>query len=985
MLNVKNNESGKVEQLQDDSVLPDLVSSGKVSLPNKEFEFQSDDGKKYSVPAKGFLEAVKQGWKYRDNTVKREEDLQAKYGDSTAKALLYGGARGLTFGLSDPLLTSTGIETPEALSEIKKRNSEASIGAEVVGAVAPALFTGGTGTLASMAGKSIPGLTTKIAARAGSRAAQNVASKVAQKAIDLGVAGAVEGGLVGVGQTISEAALGDAEFNAESLLSNVGTGAAVGGLFGGALGAGSEYISKATKFGKKQVTEKLIQQIDGDEAFKAEIRSKIANGEAMEQGILATKDPEIARIISQYPDAPVTPGMESAIKPIKDVEKYLYDAPTLQGESIRKSSKEIESYVDNKIDEIWKGARTASPEETGDLIRQKFLTQINEPWQSGKTYYDDLMGEFGNAPVSQKYRTELSNEIKNSDAFRIGAEGSDIKRVLGIVDDKKAMLASQAEELQLLGLNKRQISTIQKEGGISAKMNTELNNSGVNLKQFNDTMARHAAEMPKTELTLRQVKELQSDVGASMKLAKGSERKLLRQTYDKLRTMQDSIIRETVGDSKAAKKVIAGLDAANADYVRAYKAKDEIADLFGVKGSDFDTVMEKLENMSAIDLEKKFMNIKKTDKANQILDKYPEIGKLVLANRQNALIKKHILQGDVVNYAGIKKDLLKMSNEERAIYFGGSKQQEKRAIDMMTLWEKRPKTMNPSGTDVRRELRDLLSPKTQAQNWVLGELYKGNDSFVGRMINKVMPDLAGVERSANKTKNKISSSISGFIKNSKVGISKSAVEAIPEEKIKKASKVYEDIQSDPGKVVDQFNKNNASLLDSAPETYSALQSKIIAGVQFLQSKSPKIDQDYMFQNREPSRSEVMAFSDYLEAVESPGVIYDQIAKGYINPRTVEALKVVYPKIYQGLVAEFIAKKPKVLSRTQMIEAQKLLGVRVMPAMDKDKFAILQNMTAASQQAGQQTDQMMSPKVASAKEMKSSERNMTGLDAALYRS
>ena len=133
MLNVKNNQTGKVQELSDDSDLPNLVESGKVSLPNQEFEFESTEGEKYAVPANKFLEAVKQGWKYRDNTVKREEEMQAKYGDSTVKALLYGGARGLTFGLSDPLLTATGLETPEALSEIKKRNSEASIGAEVVG------------------------------------------------------------------------------------------------------------------------------------------------------------------------------------------------------------------------------------------------------------------------------------------------------------------------------------------------------------------------------------------------------------------------------------------------------------------------------------------------------------------------------------------------------------------------------------------------------------------------------------------------------------------------------------------------------------------------------------------------------------------------------------------------------------------------------------------------------------------------------------
>jgi len=58
MLNVKNNQTGKVQELSDDSELPNLVESGKVSLPNKEFEFLSPEGEKYTVPAKAFLKLL---------------------------------------------------------------------------------------------------------------------------------------------------------------------------------------------------------------------------------------------------------------------------------------------------------------------------------------------------------------------------------------------------------------------------------------------------------------------------------------------------------------------------------------------------------------------------------------------------------------------------------------------------------------------------------------------------------------------------------------------------------------------------------------------------------------------------------------------------------------------------------------------------------------------------------------------------------------
>jgi len=967
MLQVKNNKTGKVEELADDSALPDMVASGDIQIPNKDYEFESPEGEKYSVGAKGFLDAVNQGWKYRDNTVKREEEMESKYGSQTAKALLYGGARGLTFGLSDVALTKTGIESEEALSEIKSRNEAASVGSEILATVAPVILSGGTSLIAKGASKTLPALIETVAAKAGKRAAENVTSQVAKKALALGVEGAVEGGVVGLGQAISEAALGDAEFNAESVLTKVGTGALTGGFLGGSLGVGGHYGSKAFGAGKKAIQRKLVNQIDGDSAFKKAVIEQLDNADAMDDGLLALKDPEIQRIKEMYPDAPVTKGMESALKPIKNVENYLYDAPTLQGESIRESAKNLSDYVEKNVNDIFSGAKEASKEETGDLIRQTFFTNINEPRQKGAAFYNDMMGEFGGVPVAQRHRTELSNIIKNSDAYRIGSEGSDIKRVLGIVDDQSALLAKHAEDLELLGLNKRQIKEIRKDGGVTAKMNKELNEAGINLKEFNNTLARQAVDLPKTNLTLRQIKNLQQDIQASAKVAKGAERQLLNEASDKLRSMQDSIIRDAVGGKgPAAEQIVKGLDAANKDYVQAYKAKEEIAELFGVKGKDFDSVLEKLESMSALDLEKKFLNIKKSDKANAVLDKYPEIGKLVLANRQASLLKKHMVQGgSEINYTGLKKDLLKMDAEERAIFFGGDAKQEKRMIDMLTLYERRPKTLNPSGTDIRKELREMLSPKNQVQNWMLGEVYKGNDSFFGKMVNKVMPNLSGIENAANSTKNKVSKSIADFIKATKPGVSKGVLEGISEKDIRKASKLYNDVQTNPQSVIDDFNKNNASLMEAAPETYQYAQNKIIAGVQFLQSKSPQVDQEYMYQNREPSRAEMIAFSDYVEAVEDPNMIFKQISEGYINPRTVEALKVVYPKIYQSLVSEFIARKPKILSRTQMTEAQKLLGSRVMPAMDRDKFEILQRMTPESQKAGQLADQQLAPSISTA--------------------
>ena len=1011
MIQVLDNATGEQKTIEDDSVLPDLVASGAVSIPDKEYEFVDDIGKKFAVPAKGFAEAVKAGWKFRDTNTVEDEKLEAKYGNSEGKALGLSLARGLTLGLSDVALEKTGLASEEALREIKNRNPMTSAAGEITGNIAPMFLSGGAGMVgkaavstmlakgaakeaAELAAKkglinsamaySPAGLTAGVAGMAGKRAAQNINSNLVKGVVALTAEGAIEGGVAGLGNVISEVELGNAEFNAETLLANVGTGALIGAGFGAGIAGGTHYISKVSRGAQKQIQEKIIQQIDGDDALKEAARKRFNDADAMEEGILALKDPEIQRIKMEYPEAPITEGMESALKPIKQVEDYLFDAPTLQGEAIRRNAKELEEYVATNVDEIFSGAKVASAEETGDLIRQTFFTKINEPWESGKAFYNDLMGEFGNAPVSQAKRTELSNIIRNSDAFRVGGEGSEIKRVLGIVDDKKELLARHSEELQTLGLNKRQVNEILKSDKISSGLNKELNNAGINLRELNNILARHAKELPAKELTLKQVKSLQKDIGAKIKMTTGEERQLLRETYNQLRTMQDSIIRESVGNSAAAQKIIKGLDAANDDYKRAFAAKDEIAELLGIKGADLDTVLENLEKKSAIDIDKRFLNLKKTDKAFETMNKYPELGKLVLANRQSTLLKKHIVNGGY-NWSGLKKDILKMTDEERALYFGGNKAQEKKLLDMVTLYEKRPKTMNPSGTDVRKEFRDMLSPKKMTQNWILSEVYKGDKSFIGKTINKVMPVLSGVERSANRTKNNISSSVSAFFKAAPVGVAVGTLTSFSDRELKKAEKNYELAQSDPEALLDSFTRKNKDLIEAAPETANALQQRIIAGVQFLQSKTPKRDQTYIGEDLQPSRSELIKFNDYMEAVENPKVIFNQLKEGYINPNSLEVLRTVYPRIHESIQAEVLAKIPKNLTRQQKIQLQPLLGSQITPAMDYKNLMRLQGKTQDSAAATQQASQEMNKvPMGAAQNMKSSERTQTGLAKTLNR-
>ena len=920
----KNKQSGAVEEF-DDSSLPELVKSGQYDVEDRDYEFEDEMGERRKVSSSEVKKAIDLGYRHISDGEKRVEDLKAKYGDSPLKAALLSGSSEATFGIAPKVLEYYNLLDKDEREGLAVANPTANIVGGVTGAVAPIVLSGGYGLVGKVASKLPTAMLAKGAEKVGSRVAQNITSEIAKKAVQFGVEGAVEGAAFGGLSALTEEALGDKEFNAEAVLYKAGLGGMLGAAGGAALGAGSAALSKATKSAQNRVLNTMIDQVDGDEAIKKEVKDRLQSQTNIEEGILSLKDPEIQRLKEKYKDIPLTSGMESALKPVKQIEDYLFDAPSVEGDAIRESAKKITKYVDDQIDSIFVGAKEASPEEAGDLIKQTLFAKVNAPRESGKAVYEEIMNEFGGAPVQRAMRSRVANKIMASDAWRIGKGGPEISRLMGVLGDTE-------------------------------------------------------------ELTLRQVKSLQSDIGASMRMAKSgsAERELLQDMYDQTRMLQENAIRSAVGGTKAGEKVVKALDGANKLYVEAYKAKDEIGEMFGVKARDFDTLLDKLEGISSVELEKKFMNIKYSDKTKQIMNQYPEIGKLVLGVRQNKLIKEATLQDGSINYLSMRKKLQAMPEDERMIYFSGDKKAYDKFIDMTKIFEKRPKTLNPSGTDIRTEVRNMFNPRRLAENYALKQVYKGNDSFVGKMVNKVLPNLAGIEQSSNSVKNSVVASVNGFNRMAVPSIAIGMMAVPSDEKLKKTEKTYKQIMEDPNQYIDKYLEKNRDLFVAAPQTATALQSKVIAAAQFLKSKLPLTTDGYLASERQPSKMELTKFADYVDAVENPKLVLKNIQNGYVSPAQVEALRVVYPKIYSALQAELMNRQKKDMSRTQRSNLQLLLGAKVTPAMSQAGFAMLQGKPQQSGQVQQMQQSTIKPTMTGMKNIDSAGRTASGLDTVLNR-
>lgn len=197
---------------------------------------------------------------------------QKKYGEgwiNSTKAALLGAGEGASFGLSTAGLVGgaklLGLDDPsEAIGEIEKRNPGAHIAGEIGGVLGSSFLPGGglVGGAAKLGNMAAAGAGELGAKAIGALAGEgSTAAKVLGYANQVGssaLGSAIEGSLYsGVGNTVTEAALGDPDLNAEKIMSNFGYGALLGGTIGGAIKAG-EIVVPPVYNAAKNATSSII-------------------------------------------------------------------------------------------------------------------------------------------------------------------------------------------------------------------------------------------------------------------------------------------------------------------------------------------------------------------------------------------------------------------------------------------------------------------------------------------------------------------------------------------------------------------------------------------------------------------------------------------------------------------------------------------------------------------------------------------------------
>lgn len=926
MNRVKSLETGEIVPV-DDAELPSLVTTGKYAIPDGEYDFENQLGERIKVGAADFQTAVESGYKYINESVKREERLDAEFGDSPVRAAAEGVARSLTLGVSDQLFTDK-----EGVRERKERNAIASGLGEGLGIVAPILATGGAAGVARGIGAKIlqktgAGQVARLAAAAGKGAGSLVKNEIGKGAVKLGVEGAIEGALLGVGKTISEDGLGDTEFSAEALMGNVGLGAASGAAFGGIIGATGGVISKIGRGALRKTQLKAIEELDVPAADKAALKEQFELGKKLDTTNELFENPELKQAIQDlgYKAEPTT-SVLSPIESTKRLGTSIADNLSIPGIIERKQLDNFVQETQKKAATFFDSAKDTTPYDLGNRARQEIMGGINERLRPAQDALGRIYQDVGEAPVRDRGMKLLESRLRKND-------------------------------LVVLKMDK----------GLA--------------QRIGDTIPYLT--------TVNRVNTFKKAIGKEMSMAyrtgDTNQASILSDIYDSLSRVERLGIEDAAMAAgpkmgpKLAKQYLGAYDEAMGAYRGIYKEYSPLAEQLGTKLKRPDDFLDWLENLEAEKLGGRLVDLNDYDSALKLNKDFPELFDIARGRKLADFMKKVQDKNQAISPAKFVTAVNKMTPQEKQILFGFEAASQKRLKDITTVMKNLPPGY---GSDTARNLAfmDVLNPLFQGKELLRYAMYKGGDKAIRQYLLKTVPVVTEVENQINRTKGSISSAVNGFYRSSGATVAVGALALSEDKKTENAKKIYEQIYQDPQSFVDRFVLKNKDLTESAPNVSAALQAKMLAGMRFLQSKVPSKQTDFASHEYTPSRSELLSFQEYVEAVEKPMKVFEKMKNGYISPRHIEALKVVYPKLYSSLQEDLNAKMPKKLSTYQKTMLQQILGVKVSPTAS---YEVMQLINTPQGQPQQQAPQRKVP-VSAAQNFDVAGRAQTGLDRTVYR-
>lgn len=843
---------------------------------------------------------------------KIERIKQEEYGDRTVMAGTLGALRGATLGLSDVALSAAGVD--EAGLQIKRRNEAASLVGEIGGSIGSLLAPGGLvgaplrvlGAPSRVAAEAALQLGRNAAIRSGAVNAAGVLSRGGriQQAI---IGGAAEGAIIGAGQTISEAALGDPELTAQKALANVGFGA----LFGGALSGAGRVALEGADIG-------------------------------MQKGLKALAETEA------IPDsAAALAGRLS--------EMY--------GKAVKLSRAEFD--VDEEAQKLWNRGNKEFRKVVMENMRdpEALNRSISKNFDVVRDFGDKLSKDAGAAAKLQReiIDEDLGAGIANRTTKVSGGTLQDAERNAGldIIDKAKGKAIQLADEMDAIRNTLRQANaeegTIYQPGAIAQLSNItkelrEAAQSGKGLGEVSDAIVRAKNELAEnTALFAKNLEFLKETNPVQFATIKA-----LRPVWDKLK--KASVDPDIFGDlgSALAQRAdnLSTLIGATKDFDKNFFEYVKKGGKFE-RIPDYSKIANFLRNTEATSKEKKRRALDGFQSAvDEVIDKLKPVSDEKITQGIKRLQKElrkpgtradgetvKFIQDKITRLEGYKARIADFNKEmtDTIARARQSKADFDKALDVAkeqraaVLWLNAKESFTGKslhgallgglGTGA---LTDQSTPEGQGLAFLgaLGGALVANPRIGLRFVYQLENAAEGLDRASQRSAaafRKVSSRLEAQRTKTRAvvqGVRQVTIrealrfdQARTAEDDQKAFQRHkeriEELGADPAGMYERiFDAVGEESAEEAPQAVQKLFETSARGVAFLQSKipadplaSPLVPSD----EYTPSFAELDKYSRYVQAVKNPRQIFRELEAGDLQPETVEAVRAVYPRVYDSVV------------------------------------------------------------------------------------
>lgn len=298
----------------------------------------------------------------------------------------------------------------------------------------------------------------------------------------------------------------------------------------------------------------------------------------------------------------------------------------------------------------------------------------------------------------------------------------------------------------------------------------------------------------------------------------------------------------------------------------------------------------------------------------------------------------------------------------------------------------------------------------------IGDIYGltlyGGKKLLESDIKRRMVINMGLQKAADNVASKVSSSVERFLKGtSRIGrpasldvllaspLAKKETDSGKMESPKKRKEAFEnitknlvDLKSDPEKLLEKTVRAGAPLSAAAPATAEALGISLVNAVNFLNSKIPKNPYDAELPGGKPkewvpSSMQMAKFERYLQAVEDPLSVLEELQSNAITKEHIEALKAVYPKLYdyvRTVTYDQLREHPDSVSYSKKIQLSLLLNIPTDSSLLGKNIAALQMAFGPEQSQTPGTAPAVNPSQKGASEISSAERSASDTQAFLNR-